>query len=374
MHRNDVWNDLADWRLIPALLAINLLAMPGSLTSQEPAVAIREGRLVADTVRGEALADNLLGDPIDQPIEVYLPPGYAASPDRRYPTLYLLHGFGGTTTDWTGPGYGMTIQGMMDSLVHTGAIREMIVVVPSGRNRYMGSFYMNSPVTGSWGDYVARDLVGHVDARYRSIPRAESRGIAGHSMGGFGAIWLGMHHPDVFSAVYALSPGVLALGEDLGPENPAWWSLSRFDRPAQLDSAYRAEDVYPMILMALAAVFSPNPDRPPFYVDLPYTILRGMAVPREPALSRWETRVPLALIEEFRDNLVSLRGLWIDYGFDDEFFHIPPTTLAFSRKLAEYGVPHVFEVYQGDHRDRMPARIGDRVLPFFSSTLMFEDR
>lgn len=116
----------------------------------------------------------------------------------------------------------MQLATLMDGLIATGTSKEMIVVVPNGRNAYFGSFYTNSPVTGGWEDFVARELVRWVDGNFRTVAAAESRGIAGHSMGGYGAIMLGMKHPDVFGAFYALSPCCVGLEGDLGPENQAW--------------------------------------------------------------------------------------------------------------------------------------------------------
>jgi S-formylglutathione hydrolase FrmB len=95
-----------------------------------------------------------------------------------------------------------------DTLVQAGTVKEMIVVIVNGTNVLGGSFYVNSPVTGNWEDFVISDAIGYVDAHYRTIPVVSSRGIAGHSMGGFGALNLAMLHPDVFSATYSLSPGL----------------------------------------------------------------------------------------------------------------------------------------------------------------------
>ena len=81
------------------------------------------------------------------------------------------------------------------------------MVVP-GDNQLGGSFYVNSPVTGNWEDFVVQEVVGYVDNHYRTIARVESRGISGHSMGGFGSLNIAMLHPDVFGAVYSLSPGL----------------------------------------------------------------------------------------------------------------------------------------------------------------------
>ena len=177
--------------LAPAALALLVGTQPEMARAQvEPGPPV--GRIVADTVPAPSLAGNLLRDPAVQPAWVYLPPGYGDA-KTRYPVLYLLHGVLDDPSVWIEPVYqGMTIPATMDSLIAAGAIRPMIVVMPNGRNALGGSYYRNSTVTGGWGDYIARDLVRHVDARYRTLGSAGGRAIAGHSMGGLGAIWAGM--------------------------------------------------------------------------------------------------------------------------------------------------------------------------------------
>ena len=180
------------------------------------------GSLVETKVASTALKGNLLGDPAESEVAIYLPPSYALSPERRYPTLYLLHGYitgievFGARADTRGF-QGMQLAATMDDSIRRGAAREMIVVAPNGRNAYFGSFYTNSPVTGSWEDFIVQELVPWIDAKYRTIPRAEGRGIAGHSMGGYGAIMLAIKHPEVFSALYALSPCCVGLEADSRP-------------------------------------------------------------------------------------------------------------------------------------------------------------
>jgi S-formylglutathione hydrolase len=155
-----------------------------------------------DTVAAPALRANLIGDPHRREATVNLPPGYSRNRSKRYPVIYLLHGFAADHRVFIRGPYGnMNVRISMDSLIEKGAIGEMIVVTPNARNFFDGSFYMNSPVTGNWENFVVHDLVGHVDRKYRTIRSRNSRGIAGHSMGGYGALRIAMRHPDIFSAV-----------------------------------------------------------------------------------------------------------------------------------------------------------------------------
>lgn len=328
-----------------------------------------DGEIVGVTVPAPALAGNLLGDPAEQPAAIYLPPGYRES-TRRYPVLYLLHGIGDSPDVWVEGAYqGMEIRATLDSLIGADAIQPMIVVMPNGTNRYVGSYYEDSPVSGDWRTFIARDLVEYVDAHYRTIAHAESRGIAGHSMGGYGSIVVAMHHPGLVSAVWAMNPCCLAMVEDLEFENPAVRGALRIETLEDFDAALAARDFYPVAVIALASVFSPRPDLPPLYVDLPFREEDDRLVPAEPAYSRWRAAVPAARARAHREALAGLRALRVDTAFTDEFGHIPPAARMFADTLAVLEVPHVFEMYEGDHRNRIRERVTELVLPWFSRLL-----
>src|SRR5262245_27075269 len=126
------------------------------------------GQLAADTLHSKALEKNLYGDTPDRSLLVYLPASYATSPAKRYPVVYLLHGYGGTERTWVTLG---PLKPAMDSLVRNGTVREMIVVMPNGRNAFDGSFYTNSAATGNWDDFIAKELVAYIDSKYRTIAR-----------------------------------------------------------------------------------------------------------------------------------------------------------------------------------------------------------
>ena len=216
-------------RLITTVVGfISVLCLIQFAQAQQAAPATTS-KLLELTIPAPSLKGNLLGDPTEQPIYVYLPPSYESATAKRYPSVYLLHGFLGRSRVWvTGVYQGMNLQTMMDQLIKDGKVREMIVVAANGSNAYGGSFYTNSPVTGNWEDFVVGDLVNYVDSTYRTIARAESRGIAGHSMGGYGAVMLGMKHPEKFTALYALSPCCLVLDSDMSESNQSWLSVNRF--------------------------------------------------------------------------------------------------------------------------------------------------
>jgi S-formylglutathione hydrolase len=342
--------------------------------AQEASSRAAAGKLVELKVSAPALKGNLLGDPAEQSVAVYLPPSYETTPAKRFPTLYLLHGFTADNKAWTGGGYqGMNLQAVMDEMIGSGKIREMIIVLPNGWNSYRGAFYTNSSVTGNWEDYIYRDLVQYIDANYRTISRPDSRGIAGHSMGGYGAMTLAMKHPDVFSAVYALSPCCLGMEADFTSENPAWLKTIRLSSKEQLKAKPESlDEFYEIAFVALSAAFSPNPQHPPFYVDFPYQEREGRLEKNENILARWRSKMPLYMVDENKENLLKLRGIFIDYGQKEEFPHIRITSQLFSKALAERNIPHMFEVYEGgNHGNKIRQRVETRLLQFFSDKLDF---
>ena len=359
-------------RLVCLLALLNAASI--GIFSQQPAPAPATGRLVEIKVPAPALKGNLLGDPTEQSVVVYLPPTYDTSPAKRYPTLYLLHGFISTNKAWTTNAYqGMSLPSLMDEMIRRGVTREMIVVAPNGWNAYKGAFYTNSVVNGNWEDYIYHDLVQTIDERYRTIARPESRGIAGHSMGGYGAVTLAMKHPDVFSVVYALSPCCLGIEGDFGSENPAWLSTVRLTKKEQLkDKPASFEEFFQLAFVAVSAAFSPNPQRPPFFVDFPYSEHDGKLQRNEEVFALWRTKMPLYMVEENKQNLMKLRGIFIDYGEKEEFSHIRITTQQFSKALSERNIPHVFEIYAGgDHGSMIRQRLETRLIQFFAEKLDF---
>jgi enterochelin esterase-like enzyme len=305
--------------------------------------------------------------------QVYLPPSYAEGGSRRYPVIYLLHGFQGGYKQWMAGGKEWNIRDAMDKLISAGKMRELILVMPDAKNKYGGSFYTNSATTGNWEDFLAQDLVLFIDRKYRTIRHPSSRGIAGHSMGGYGAIRLAMKHPDIFGAVYGLSSACLGWGGDLSTANPDWDKALGYkdfpDLKGGESKAYLAQ-----AFVALAAAWSPNPENPPFYVDLPVRGFGQERTRREDICARWSANMPVAMVDQYRSNLARLRGVAFDVGRHDEFSHILRTNRDLSQALRRNGIAHTFEEHDGDHNNRAAERIETKLLPFFSRSLKFEAR
>jgi enterochelin esterase-like enzyme len=170
-----------------------------------PTVAAPQMAVKTDQITSAALAGNLFGDPATRPFYVLLPPSYDAS-ETRYPVVYVLHWFTGdeSTLVWK-------FKAEMDKLLAAGEVEEMILVFPNANNRLLGSMYLSSPTIGDYETYIAQELVGYVDANYRTLAQPASRGITGCSMGGDGAIHLALKYPAVFSVAARTRPPMTGL-------------------------------------------------------------------------------------------------------------------------------------------------------------------
>jgi S-formylglutathione hydrolase len=337
--------------------------------AQQAAKQTSAGKLVEIKIPAPSLKGNLLGDATEQSVSVYLPPSYDTAPSKRYPVVYLLHGFGGSNRTWTQDvGYGYNIAPLLDELINSGQVREMIVVAPNGRNAFGGSLYLNSATTGNWEDYIFRDVVGYVDTNYRTIVRPSSRGIAGHSMGGFGAISVGMKHADVFNAIYALSPCCLEPEGENDATNEAWRRIGKLTTLDQLPKRFQVRDAgfYTLVFAASSAAIAPNASRPPFYADFLYQEKDGKLLLNEAVSAKYKAIMPTNMVEDYKQNLLMMRGIFLDVGQNDEFFAIRNGTLLFARALAECGIPHTSEIYAGGkHSDKIKERLQTRVFKFF---------
>ena len=306
-------------------------------------------------VRGASLEGNLEGNSPERGVIVYLPPTYAKEKSRRYPVLYALHGYSINNEKWsTEIKTPQTIEGAFAL-----GTPEMIVVLADAQTKHNGSMYSNSATTGNWEDYIAHDLVSYIDSHYRTIANRASRGIAGHSMGGYGTVRIAMRHPDVFSAFYAMSPCCMsargAPPAELGKRIEAVVAAGQTEG---LDFGTRA-------MLASAAAWSPNPKAPPFYLDLPTK--DGVAQPS--VLARWAANSPLAMVDQNVANLRRYKAIALDCGDRDGLRN---DTAELHRILDSYGIGNSFELYPGDHVSGVADRMQNHVLPFFGKNLVFQ--
>lgn len=333
------------------LLAQVKTEVPVIVPSARPAIVERI------KIHGKALEGNLEGNAVDREAIVFLPPSYAKEKKRRYPVVYALHGYSIGAEQWSKEIHvPQTIEGAFAS-----GSKEMIVVLPDSKTVHNGSMYSSSVTTGDFENYIARDVVNYMDAHYRTIPQRASRGLAGHSMGGYGATRIGMKHAAVFGSVYIMSPCCLEpMGR--GPVNAATAkAISEVKSPA--DSAKL--NFFARALLAQAAAWAPNPKNPPLYLDLPAK--DGAPVPD--VVARFAANSPLAFLDQYTGNLRQYRGIAIDVGDQDG---LKSGSVLLHEALDRYGIAHSFEIYRGTHTSAVAVRFQNNVMPFFSKNLCFE--
>jgi len=352
-----------------AVLAAGLAATSGALaavaqvkTNVPDAVAGARPAIVERiTIHGKALEGNLEANAVDRDAIVFLPPGYNQNRTRRYPVVYALHGYSIGAQQWAQEIHvPQTIEGAFARGAH-----EMIVVLPDSKTVHNGSMYSSSVTTGDFENYVARDVVSYIDAHYRTIASRESRGLVGHSMGGYGATRIGMKHADVFGGLYIMSPCCLSpRGSGGGRGAPGGnaandEALAAVKTPAdsaKLPFGLRAQ-------LASAAAWSPNPKNPPLYVDLP------IGDNQQAVLAKWAANAPLAFIDQYIPGLHRYRAIAIDVG-DQDGLRVDAGKL--HDALDQYGIANTFEIYPGTHTSDVAVRFQEHVMPFFSRTLSFE--
>ena len=330
------------------------------------------------------LTENLIGEDGSKVMIVYLPPSYEFT-EKRYPVIYVLHGFNGTSKSLT-----RKMKTAMDRMILSEEIQEAIAVFVDGSNRFGGSQYLSSPTIGDYETYIRRDLVNFIDKQYRTIPHRDSRGITGFSMGGYGSMHLSLKYPEVFGVVvaqagtydfeddliqsFAANAGVIiALMEPLKQKSgdELWDALNAL---ADSDALKKVSLPFRNGLAYLAAVAS-NPDKPPCYLDLPYR-LKADFPPWERDEEVWERIFENDIIHELdrydsrlRQNpqrLMQLNGIKLVHGLEDEKA-LYRQAEALDQKLTELGIEHEFVTHGGGH-----TFIAEESLQFMAKHLAFE--
>jgi enterochelin esterase-like enzyme len=343
------------FRLMAFALGLAPLAFAQVATEVPPVIpGAKPVALEHIKVHGAALEGNLEGDDVDRDVIVFLPPSYAAQRTRRYPVVYALHGYSIGAEQWTKE---IHVPQTIEGAFAQGA-QEMIVVLPDSKTIHNGSMYSSSVTTGDFERFIAYDVVAWIDAHYRTIPNRTSRGLAGHSMGGYGASRIGMKYPEVFGSLYIMSPCCMT-ARGAGPGNPeAEKALEAVKTPAdsaKLPFGLRAQ-------LASAAAWSPNPKNPPLYLDLP---TKNGVVDQE-VIAKWAANAPLAFVDQYIGNLRQYRAIAMDVGDQDG---LKAGAAKLHEILDSYGIANTFEIYKGTHTSAVSVRFQNFVMPFFSKNL-----
>lgn len=320
----------------------------------------KEGTIVNKKIDSKAL-QNIGGENPSRQVSIYLPPNYESS-EKRYPVIYYLHGFMGKDNIFP------QMKKILDESISRNKIQPFIFVQADHYTLFEGSFYSNSTFTGNWEDFQSIELVNFIDKNFRTLPKRESRGIAGHSMGGYGAFKIGMKNPDVFSSIYALSPGLLAMVKEFGPNSNSFKEVQNVKTHEDLKKTY-----YPKVLVAVARAWSPNPAKPPFYCDFPFSYEGDKMIVNKEILEKWEANMPVYMVDKYADNLRKMVAIKLDWGRNDSP-RFPLQIGMLSQRLENLGINHFSEEYIGDHGNKIwttDGRVLNDLLPFFNDYLKF---
>jgi len=352
--------------------SIVLLTFPSAAQVQtnvpEPVAGAKPVAVEHIKVHGAALEGNLEGDAVDRDVIVFLPPSYQKEKKRRYPVVYALHGYSIGAEQWT---HEIHVPQTIEGAFAKGS-QEMIVVLPDSKTVYNGSMYSSSATTGDFEKFIWHDVVTYIDAHYRTLPHRESRGLAGHSMGGYGASRIGMKHPDVFGALYIMSPCCMSPMTGGGP-GPAEQAKERAIAGEKKATAAKSPTElaaqspgFGAAQYATAAAWAPNPKNPPLYFDLP----TKDGVPQPEIMAKYSANAPLAFVDQYIGNLKQYRAIAIDVG-DQDGLRVDAGKL--HNILDNYGVANSFELYPGTHVSAVADRFQNHVLPFFAKNLCFNE-
>lgn len=345
--------------------------------------SVKRGTIRWHTVPAPSLAGNEMGVSVQQPLALYLPPAYAEEPTRCFPVVYWLPNFNTLAWRYTGATFqGFRLKESMDRQIKAGTLPQMIVVIPNAANSLGGSWYHNNELTGRWEDYLADDLVNYVDSHLRTIAKPEARALAGHGMGGVGALNLGLSHPQIFGSVYAMSPaaldqdGLQASGLLAGKGLAEWNSVVETWHPLELGeqkrrfrddvqvklNSYTSYEQFQGVLISCAAAFACDPGLPfphlALGVDLEGHPEEQLATSLEKGLGDWETKLARhAALKPQAQRFI------IEYGRDDEYEWIRRGAEHVSTLLRGQGIACDLQVSEGRHDNTLGRRLETAMLP-----------
>jgi S-formylglutathione hydrolase FrmB len=353
-----------------------------------------EGTLVVLEHTSRILKGNPLGDPHVRRLALWLPPQYSEGRGRRFPVLYDLVGFTGSGlahVSWKP--FGDNVPERAARLIHERKMAPAVIVFPDCFTALGGNQYVNSSAIGNYADYLTREIVPFVDREFRTLASREHRGCFGKSSGGYGAILHGMKYPQVWGAVADHSGDAYfdfvywhdwpnTLNEiakyRLPKRREGSQKISRNRRlEAGLDDGrigrflahvWKKEKVsgkegLALMNLCMAATYDPDP-RAPNGFRIPFNADTGEAIPAR--WRKWRAHDPINLVTRYKASLKSLRGIYIDCGWRDQY-HIHYGSRLLSQRLAQAGIRHRYEEFDDDHSD-IDYRM-DVSLPFLTRAL-----
>ncbi|MEM8660385.1 MAG: alpha/beta hydrolase-fold protein [Pseudomonadota bacterium] len=353
------------------------------------------GELLELEHHSKVLVGNPLGDPHVRKLHVWLPPQYNKRRNRRFPVLYDLVGYTGSGlahTSWKN--FGENVQERAARLMHERRMGQAILVFPDCFTALGGNQYINSSALGQYADYLTKEIIPFIDAELRTLASRDARACFGKSSGGYGAIIHGMKYAKYWGAIADHSgdsyfdfiyhsdwPNTL---NELGkyrkpPRKPGAYDVKKATaklkpgiddgRVKRFLEAFWAKEnpsgaeIMCLMNLAMAASYDPDPKAPNGF-KLPVNLETGELLPQR--WKRWLAHDPVNLVKDYKSNLKSLRGIFIDCGWRDQY-HIHYGTRQLSAQLKKYGINHVYEEFADNHSG-IDYRM-DRSLPFLTRVL-----
>lgn len=310
------------------------------------------GHLETLTITSSLLKENPLGDDFVRDCPVYLPPGYTS--DIHYPLLVDLAPYTGSglgRVSWKN--FSKSIPQRIEELIVAGKMSPVVVAFPDCFTRLGGNQYINSDALGPYEDHIVQEVVPAVEGAF-SCGGFGKRGVYGKSSGGYAAMMYGMGRPDFWSAIACQSGD---MGFELGYlyDMPnVLMTLAKYDHSIEAfltafaeRETVRSEDIHALMMLAMAATYDPSPDPQDYLgIRLPVDVETMVLIPERWA--NWLRQDPLEKVHECAENLKKLKGLFIDCGAQDQY-RLQYGARKLVRALAEKGVEHVYEEFQGTH-------------------------
>jgi S-formylglutathione hydrolase FrmB len=341
------------------------------------------GTLLELEHESKVLRGNPLGDPHVRKLAVWLPPQYdegaTRGRGRRFPVIVDMVGFTGSGLSHVAwKNFSENVPERAERLIHEGRMGPAILVFPDCFTALGGNQYVNSSAIGRYADYLTKEIVPAIDGEFRTLASREHRGCFGKSSGGYGAIIHGMKYPETWGAIADHSgdayfdfvywhdwPNTLnelakyrAKRFVPGPYDPAKMEkgaarglddgrVKRFLAAVWKKPKLSTAEGHCLMNLCMAATYDPDP-RAPNGFRLPFNLETGELLADR--WKRWQAHDPVNLVAKHRRNLASLRGIYIDCGWRDQY-HIQYGSRILAKRLAAAGIRHTYEEFDDNHSD-----------------------
>ncbi len=354
-----------------------------------------QGELLVLEHDSQILRDNPLDDPHIRKHHVWLPPQYSSSGNKRFPVLYDLVGYTGSGLSHTAwRNFEENVPERAARLIHARRMAPAILVFPDCFTALGGNQYINSSAIGNYADYLTREIIPFIDGQLRTLASRDARGCFGKSSGGYGAIVHAMKYPKYWGAVAnhsgdayfdfvyradwpntlnelakyrrpARKAGPIDVGATTAQLRPGLddGRVKRFLEAFWAKEKPEGKEIMCLMNLAMAASYDPDPAAPNGFM-LPFNLETGELIPAR--WKRWLAHDPVHMVRKYRANLRTLRGIFVDCGWRDQY-HIHYGTRLLSAELARHGVQHVYEEFDDTHSG-IDYRM-ERSLPFLSRAL-----